>query len=61
LQQGRIDPARAGHGWIDSAADHVVGGDDLLLPFLGVHQHVANPGICQSSILPLTSGTMGSV
>ena len=55
MQQGRIDLGMAGHGWIDSAADHVVGGDDLLLPFLGVHQHVTNPCICQSSILPLTS------
>lgn len=61
MQQGRIDLGRAGHEWIDCAADHVVGGDDLLLPFLGVHQHVTNPGICQSSILPLTSDTMGSV
>ena len=34
-------------------ANLVVGGDNLLLSLLGVHQHVAYPGIRQRSILSL--------
>lgn len=55
------DQSGQGWAWLDTEADHVVGSDDLLLPRLGVYQHVANPGICLRSVLPLLSDTIHSV
>ena len=52
------DPFGRGRGSrAEMMPDLVVGGDDFLLSLLGVHQHIAYPGIFKRSPLPLPSSS----